>query len=263
MFEAKELKVAASRNKVLLYNVSFTLKPGQCLGLTGASGSGKTTLLKTIMGVLPAGCRMIQGTLTLDDIELQKLSAKKRRNYCGITLGFIPQNPMTAFDPADKIGTQMQETFQTRLGKDARTARQMSTQLLQKVNLPDTQRILNAYPQQLSGGMLQRIAMAILAGLSPKYILADEPTSALDEENRNLLLHILQSQYSSAGILFVSHDVEALRTLCPETMVMGEGTIIERQATEELFQNPQKPWTRSFAEAVHKRKGGDWTWRAL
>lgn len=256
MFEAKHLKVTAHGNQVLLHDVSFSLKPGQCLGLTGASGSGKTTLLKTIMGVLPPGCRLSSGTLLLDGTELQKLTVNKRRNYCGTVLGFIPQNPMTAFDPADRIGVQMCETFHLRLGKDMKSARQIADQLLREVNLEDTARILDAYPQQLSGGMLQRVAMALLAGLSPQYILADEPTSALDEENRNHLLHLLKTRYRSAGILFISHDVEALHTLCPETMVMDHGTIVERQPTEQLFLKPIQPWTQAFAEAVRQRKGG-------
>lgn len=235
MFEVKDLKVIAQGNQVLLHDVSFSLKPGQCLGLTGASGSGKTTLLKAIMGVLPPGCRLDSGTLLLDRVELQNLSASKRRNYCGTVLGFIPQNPMTAFDPASKIGVQLYETFRLRMGMDAAAAQQMAVQLLRDVNLEDTARILNAYPQQLSGGMLQRVAMALLAGLAPQYILADEPTSALDEENRDHLLSLLKTRYRSAGILFISHDVEALRTLCPETMVMDQGTIVERQPTEQLF----------------------------
>lgn len=263
MFEVQGIKVTAGRDKTLLHDISFSLEAGQCLGLTGASGSGKTTLLKTIMGVLPPGCRMSEGELILDGIELQTLTAKKRRSYCGTTLGFIPQNPMTAFDPAAKIGTQMKETFQLHLGKNNTSAKQMAVQLLQDVNLMDTERILNAYPQQLSGGMLQRIAMALLAGLSPQYILADEPTSALDEENRDHLLQLLKTRHHAAGILFISHDVDALRNLCPETLVMAQGTVVERQATDQLFQQPQHPWTRAFADAVRHRKGGDWTWQDL
>lgn len=263
MFEAQGIKVTAGRDKVLLHDISFSLEAGQCLGLTGASGSGKTTLLKAIMGVLAPGCRMSEGILTLDGVELQALSAKKRRSYCGTTLGFIPQNPMTAFDPANKIGAQMNETFQLQLGKDDAAAKELAVQLLQDVNLMDTERILNAYPQQLSGGMLQRVAMALLAGLSPRYIFADEPTSALDEENRNHLLQLLKTRHHKAGILFISHDVDALRSLCPETLVMAQGTVVERQTTDLLFQQPQHPWTRAFADAVQHRKGGDWTWQDL
>lgn len=105
--------------------------------------------------------------------------------------------------------------------------------------------------------------MACLGGLAPRYILADEPTSALDEENRNLLLTLLQEKYHSAGILFVSHDVSALKMLCRETMILEQGTMIERQNTEMLFAHPQQAWTQAFVHAAETRKGGEWTWKAL
>lgn len=118
------------------------------------------------------------------------------------------------------------------------------------------------YPTQLSGGMLQRVTMAILWAMRPKYILADEPTSALDEANRDLLLQLLRDYPEPCSILFLSHDTAALTMLCEEIMVLERGRIIERAAADELFQRPKANWTKQFAAASKVREGGDWEWTA-
>ena len=243
MLEVKHLTIRSKENQPLVQDISFSLIPGQPLGLTGASGSGKTTIIKAVMGILPYGCVIEEGEILLDGKSLERLPAQKRREYCGTVLGFIPQSPMTAFDSHMKIGAQMVQTFCLRLNLPRNKAQALAREQLQAVNLEDTERILSAFPNQLSGGMLQRVSMACLGGLAPRYILADEPTSALDEENRNLLLTLLQEKYHSAGILFVSHDVSALKMLCRETMILEQGTMIERQNTEMLFAHPQQAWT--------------------
>ena len=170
---------------------------------------------------------------------------------------------MTAFDPHMRIGAQMVQTFRRRLNLPKDKALTLAREQLLAVNLEDVERILNSFPSQLSGGMLQRVSMACLGGLAPRYILADEPTSALDEENRDHLLTLLREIYHSAGILFVSHDVSALKMLCRETVILEQGAIIERQNTEALFTHPQQSWTQAFVHAAETRKGGDWSWKAL
>ena len=246
-----------------LRDCTFSVKPGELILLTGESGCGKTTIIKAVMGILPYGCAIESGEILLDGQSLEGLPARKRREYCGTVLGFIPQSPMTAFDPHMKIGAQMVQTFCLRLNLPKAKALALAREQLLAVNLEDTERILNAFPSQLSGGMLQRVSMACLGGLAPRYILADEPTSALDEENRNHLLTLLQETYRSAGILFVSHDVLALKMLCRETVILEHGTIIECQNTEALFAHPQKAWTQAFVRAAETQKGGDWSWKAL
>lgn len=263
MLEVKHLTVRSKEGRPLVRDVSFTLTPGEPLGLTGASGSGKTTIIKAVMGILPYGCAIEEGEILLDGQSLEGLSARKRREYCGTVLGFIPQSPMTAFDPHMKIGAQMVQTFRLRLNLSKDKAQALAREQLLAVNLEDAERILNAFPSQLSGGMLQRVSMACLGGLAPRYILADEPTSALDEENRDHLLTLLREIYHSAGILFVSHDVSALKMLCRETVILEQGAIIERQNTEALFTHPQQSWTQAFVHAAETRKEGDWSWKAL
>ena len=232
MLEIKNLTVKVKNNAPILRGVSLSIDEGTCIGLTGASGSGKTTLIKSIMGMNGGDLEVPQGQILLDGDDLLKRSAKERRGLCGKTIGFIPQNPMTAFFPHAKMDRQIIETLRMHTGTDKKQARELAENVLQQVNLTDTKRVLRAYPGELSGGMLQRIAMALILGTKPKYVLADEPTSALDEVNRDLLLELLREYQKNAAILFISHDTEAMKALCSITHVMEHGEIIETQATE-------------------------------
>ena len=261
MIEVKNLSVQTSKGVILLDHVEFTLKTGICTGLTGASGSGKTTLLKALMGVSDGDVSIHAGQILLDGEDLLKKPEKVRRDLCGTTLGFIPQNPMTAFNLHVPVGTQMTETFRKRLRLDKNAALKLSMEALQKVNLLDTDRVYRSYPGQLSGGMLQRVTMAILIGLSPRYIFADEPTSALDEENKTYLIQELMRMKQQAAILFVSHDDGAIRTLCDDLLVMQSGTIVECGATADLFAAPHKEWTKEFVRLAIAEEGGGWTWQ--
>lgn len=256
----KNLSVVGKNHVALLKNINVAIELGEYIGVTGTSGAGKTTLIKSIMGVLDETCRITSGDIVLDGESLRKLSAVKHRSLCGTTLGFIPQNPMTAFDRHRKIGKQMEETFKLKLGISRNEAMVLAEETLKKVNLTDVSRIMNSYSSQLSGGMLQRVTVAILWGLKPNYILADEPTSALDENNRNHLLRLLQSYSEKVGVLFLSHDVEALRTLCKQIIVMEKGRIVERNSTEKLFRHPQAEWTKKFVMSANTLEGGGWEW---
>ena len=223
MLKIEQLDVKERSGRYLLKDISMEIPAGRVIGLTGKSGSGKTTLLRSILGMLHTSCHIDAGKILLDDIDLSHLSRKSHRELCGKKLGFIPQNPMTAFDSRLKIGYQMRETFVNRLHLNTSEATDLAKEKLVSVNLKDTDRILG-------GGMLQRVAAAILLGMSPDYVLADEPTAALDEENRDLLLLIMQEQMKDKGILFVSHDVAALKNLCQNVYVLGAGKTLVKSA---------------------------------
>lgn len=260
MIEVQNLSVHTTKGLVLLDDVGFMLKPGVCTGLTGASGSGKTTLLKTMMGVSDGNVFVRSGQILMDGKDLLKASERVRRKLCGVTLGFIPQNPMTAFNLHVPVGVQITETFRKRLHMGKEDARKLALETLQKVNLMDTEYVYHSYPSQLSGGMLQRMTMAVLIGFSPQYIFADEPTSALDEDNKVHLIHELAKMKQKASILFVSHDDQAIRTLCDELLVLQNGTIVERGTTAGLFSNPCGEWTREFVRLAMTEEGGGWIW---
>ena len=263
MLKVRNLTVQVRHGTPILRDVSLSIDVGACIGLTGASGSGKTTLIKAIMGMHGDNLEIPKGEILLDEDNLLNRSGKERRRLCGKVIGFIPQNPMTAFFPHMKIGRQMTETLKIHTGFSKKQAEALSADVLRQVNLTDTRRVMNAYPGELSGGMLQRIAMALILCTTPEYVLADEPTSALDEANRDLLLELLKAYQKNAAILFISHDTEAMKLLCSVTHVMEHGRIIETKATGELFLHPEQSWTKRFAEAAARREEVDWKWTAL
>lgn len=261
MLDVKELSVTAKNGQELLHRITLQIEAGKAIGLTGQSGAGKTTLLKALLGILGNGCRVITGDVFIDEQPLWKLSARKRRSLCGTTLGFIPQNPMTAFDARIKIENQITETLRLKIGLSRDQSVIRSKELLKELGLSQPERILDSYPAQLSGGMLQRVTIALLLALNPKYILADEPTSALDTENRELLLSLLQKQKEKTGILFISHDVEALCTLCSKVHVIEHGRLTEEGTMQELLSRPKQDWTKQYAAANKKVNKEGWLWK--
>lgn len=260
MLRIDGLSVKTKAGMLLLDNISLDVASGHITGLTGASGSGKTTLLKSITGMLDKSCSIIKGTIFVDNEDISKLSMTNLRELCGKTIGFIPQNPMTAFDPRIKIGKQMLETLCIRMGISKNNAESLCTEMLRSLNLKDCKRILYSYPRQLSGGMLQRVAVALMLALKPKYILADEPTSALDEDNRKILMQTLKEQNKETGILFISHDVDALNSLCSRVFVLEHGRITEKGTMEKLLSAPQGEWTKEFAASHKKMKKRSFIW---
>ena len=230
MMEVKDLTARTRKGKLLLDHVSFALEPGGCTGLTGASGSGKTTLLKALLGVSDPDVAICGGQLLLDGKDLLQQAEKVRRELCGTTLGFIPQNPMTALNPHVSVGAQMTETFHKRLHIEKKAAQKLSMEALKKVHLTDSERVYRAYPGQLSGGMLQRVTMAILLGLSPRYIFADEPTSALDEETGEKILENIKTTMKNCTCVMVSHRPTSLK-ICSKVYRLENCRLTEEKAS--------------------------------
>lgn len=154
----------------------------------------------------------------------------------------------------------MEETFINRLHLNRDDAKTLAKKYLIAVNLKSTDRVLQAYPFELSGGMLQRVAAAILLAMAPDYILADEPTAALDEENRDVLLSIIQEQMKDKGILFVSHDISALTLVCRNVYVLGAGKIIETGTMDRLLAHPKTEWMKRFSIVSRTENRGEWKW---
>ena len=224
MLEVQNLSVTARNGTQLLKQISFQIEIGEAVGLTGQSGAGKTTLLKALLGILSGGCQVSGGTIQVDGQSLWALSPRKRRELCGTTLGFIPQNPMTAFDPRLKLGRQMEETLRLRTGVSGKTSLERAETLLADLGLSQPRRVLNSYPAQLSGGMLQRAAAALLLALHPRYILA------------------------------------ALRALCGTVYVMEHGMLTEQGTMQELLEHPKQAWTKEYAAANRPVNREGWTW---
>lgn len=260
MLELNQLSVMTTDRQYLLDGVSLTIESGTITGLTGESGAGKSTILKSILGILSRQARIVSGNIVMDGMVLSELSARAHRQLCGTTIGFIPQNPMTAFDSRLPLGKQTAETLRLRKHLTTAEAEHMMLSLLADLGITDPLRMYHSYPGQLSGGMLQRAVIALLLALKPAYILADEPTSALDTENRDLLLKRLSAEKAGAGILFISHDVAALTALCDQVHVMEHGRITESAPIRQLLARPQQAWTKQFAAAAAFADKEVFTW---
>lgn len=262
MLNIQNLSVTATDHE-LLSGINLEISKGSAVGLTGQSGSGKSTILKSLMGILGRQCYISRGQILLDGKRIDTLSARSRRQLNGTTFGFIPQNPMTAFDPRLKVKKQLLETFYLKLGISHHTAEEQIHATFHKLQLSDVERIMESYPSELSGGMLQRIVVANLLIMKPDYILADEPTSALDEENSKILLDLLKQQKAISGVMLVSHDIEALSTLCDRLYIIESGKILEADTTEKVLENPSCEWTRKFVHTYRKPKSEVWQWTEL
>ena len=259
MIKLNSVTIAHKSGKLLLNDISFLLEKGRCIGLTGESGAGKSTILKAILGLLGTGISITKGNIIVDNKDIDKLKEKEKRLLRGKTLGFIPQNPMTAFDDRLTIGKQMLETF--KIHGITENAKELAINSLEQVGLDDARRVFESCSGQLSGGMLQRVCVALHLVLKPKYIIADEPTAALDDENKILLISLLKKTLDNSSILIVTHDPEVLKMLCDEVIVIENGEITE--CTTQLFENPKTPWSKKFVIASKFGKEQNFTWTEL
>lgn len=273
ILEVKDLTVYfrtfAGLSKVV-ENISFTLEKGESLALVGESGSGKTTVLKTILGVLPSNA-VVKGKLLFRGINLLETCNEELSKIRGTEITYIPQEPLAALNPLYTI----EEHFLDRLilsGKSKtgilsyiRLRRKTSPKLknimleyLEKVKIPDPERVLKSYPMQLSGGMLQRILIALAIVSNPSILLADEPTTALDVVTQKEILELLKELQRDLGlsILYVTHDLGVARTIANKVIVMYAGHMVEEGKTSEVLANPLHPYTKGLVDSIPKLVGG-------
>jgi nickel transport system ATP-binding protein len=232
----------------LVQDINFELKPGEILGLIGESGCGKTVTSMSILQLLNHKETTIEGSIMLKGQELNGLAEKEMRKIRGKDIAFIMQNPMNAFTPVFTIGHQFIETIRSHTNWNKKQATELAIESMQQVNLPDPDKLLKYYPFQLSGGMLQRVMIAIAASLHPAVIIADEPTTALDVNNqKNVLRHLdeIRSQYGSA-ILLISHDLGVISEMADEVAVMQHGKIVEKAGVFQLFDSPKHEYTKKL-----------------
>ncbi|MEH6965736.1 nickel import ATP-binding protein NikD [Priestia megaterium] len=232
----------------LVQDINFELKPGEILGLIGESGCGKTVTSMSILQLLNRKETTIEGSIMLKGQELNGLAEKEMRKIRGKDIAFIMQNPMNAFTPVFTIGHQFVETIRSHTSLNKKQATELAIESMKQVNLPDPDKLLKYYPFQLSGGMLQRVMIAIAASLHPAVIIADEPTTALDVNNqKNVLRHLdkIRSEYGSA-ILLISHDLGVVSEMADEVAVMQHGKIVEKAGVFQLFDSPKHEYTKKL-----------------
>jgi oligopeptide/dipeptide ABC transporter ATP-binding protein len=232
-------------------DVTIELLAGESLGVVGESGSGKTVLSRATMGLLPSTATRT-GTITYDGTVISEMTAKEVRNLWGTGMAMIFQDPMTALNPVRRIGDQVTESLTVRLGMKKAEARERAIELLKRVRIPDPESMLRKFPYQLSGGMRQRIMIAIAVSCNPKLLFADEPTTALDVTVQAQVLELLtelRKEFNMAMIL-VTHDLGVVAGHTDKIAVMYAGDVVEYAPTRQLFANMKMPYTEALMKSI-------------
>ncbi|MGW0804825.1 dipeptide/oligopeptide/nickel ABC transporter permease/ATP-binding protein [Nonomuraea sp. NPDC002799] len=233
--------------------VSFTLERGRTLAIVGESGSGKSMLIRSVLGLLP-GNSVRGGKVYLSGDDLTTYTATEMRSVLGPRLGTVFQDPMTALNPVRTIGTQVMEPLRVHLGMGRRQARAEAGRLLASVGIPDPERMLRRYPHQLSGGMRQRVTIAMALSCSPGVLFADEPTTALDVTIQDQVLRLLYRlrEERDMAVVLVSHDLSVVARWADEVIVMYAGKVVERGPAATVFERARMPYTEALLEAAPK-----------
>jgi peptide/nickel transport system ATP-binding protein len=226
-------------------SVDLSVANGATLGLVGESGCGKSVTSLAIMGLLPKQSTEITGAIRFDGFDLLKTSDQTLRDLRGNRLAMIFQEPMTSLNPSLTIGDQITETILRHRGGSRRSARDRAIELLRRVHIPSPERRIDEYPHKLSGGMRQRVMIAMALACDPRLLIADEPTTALDVTLQAQILELMRELKAASGaaIILITHDLGVVAEVCDEVAVMYAGEIVERAPVDELFSMPQHPYT--------------------
>lgn len=231
--------------------VTFSLERGRSLGIVGESGSGKTVLSRTIMGLLPSSA-VLSGSVRFAGQEILGFSAKQLRHIWGREMSMIFQNPMVSLNPLMKIGKQIAEPLQIHLGMTKAAAAATAERLLDDVRIPEPDKRLHQFPHELSGGMRQRVMIAIAMACGPTLLFADEPTTALDVTVQAQILNLIgeQRRERNMAVILVTHDLGVVAGHTDEIAVMYGGRLVEKAPTKTLFANMKMPYTKSLMRSI-------------
>jgi oligopeptide/dipeptide ABC transporter ATP-binding protein len=235
--------------------VSLDAAPGEVVGIVGESGSGKSLTLRAVTGLLPAGVRVDGGEVAFQGRDLLRLGEAEMRGVRGGGIGMVFQEPMTALNPTMRVGDQIAEGARAHLGLDRRAAARRAAELLDRVGIQDTAARTRLYPHQLSGGMRQRVMIAIALAASPALVLCDEPTTALDATVTSQVLDLLGelARDLGVGMVLVTHDLGVIARACSRVLVMYAGRVVEEGPTAEVVRRPRHPYTLALLRAVPTR----------
>lgn len=236
-------------SKKLVEDVSFEVHPGECLGILGESGSGKSMTVKSILGLLDKNFQ-VSGSAVFDGHDLLKESKEELRRLRGSRITMVLQNPMTCFDPLYRIGNQMAETFAAHTAWNAQEIRTCCLKILDQMQILNGEEVLEKYPHQLSGGMLQRIMIGIAMALQPELLIADEPTTAIDAVTQYEILEefVRIKKNKNTAMLFITHDLGAISKVADRILVMNSGQIVDSEDFEHIRNHANDPYTRLLIE---------------
>ncbi len=250
----QDLTVQLKNGMPLLRHVSLDVEPGEVRALVGESGAGKSMIGKAVLGILPKAARLTGGKILLDGEDLQTLSQKARRQRIGARAALIPQDPLTALNPSRRVGPQITDRLVNILGWKRPDAEKRALELLEEVHIQSPERVMKAYPHELSGGMRQRILIASAFAAEPKLIIADEPTTALDVTVQKQILKLIREMQQRHGtaLLFVTHDLGVVSKIAQSLTVLYAGKVIEETSVENFFAAPSHAYSKALLAATPK-----------
>jgi oligopeptide/dipeptide ABC transporter ATP-binding protein len=238
--------------------ISFQVDAGKTLGIVGESGCGKSVTALSLMGLIPKPpARIVEGVVNFMGRDLTKLSERKLEDVRGKEMAMIFQDPMTSLNPTLRIRTQITEVLDRHYGYSKEDARKRAVELLEEVQIPRAAERLDDYPHRFSGGMRQRVMIAIAIACNPKLLIADEPTTALDVTVQAEILDLLDElrQEHEMGMIIITHDMGVIAETADEVAVMYAGQIVEQAATQDLFDRPEHPYTEALLGALPQLEG--------
>ncbi|MGZ4679317.1 MAG: ABC transporter ATP-binding protein, partial [Ilumatobacteraceae bacterium] len=243
--------VVRGMKRPVLRGVSFSIQPGEAFGLVGESGCGKSTTAYAVLRYLPRNGRISSGTIMIDGEDVTRMSADRLRSFRATAASMVYQEPGSALNPTIRIGKQLIEAFVV-LGQNKADAFKNSLAALRKVQIADPERVMGRYPHQLSGGMLQRVVIAMALACDPKLLVLDEPTTGLDATVEAEVLDLVRTLRSETGaaILMIAHNLGVIRSMCDRVGVMYAGKIVEQGAADELFDEPKHPYTVALLHSI-------------
>ncbi|MED1954354.1 ABC transporter ATP-binding protein [Brevibacillus centrosporus] len=241
----------SGKKLTVIEGVSFTVEPGETVGVVGESGCGKSVTSMSIMQLLGKNVEM-SGSIRFQDKELLSLSDKEMQKIRGNQIAMIFQEPMTSLNPLHSIGKQISEPLRRHLGLSKQAAKERAIELLKLVGIPRADEIISDFPHQLSGGMRQRVMIAMAMACEPKLLIADEPTTALDVTIQAQILELMKKVRDEQGtsILLITHDLGVVAEMCHRVIVMYAGQIVEEADVKGLFDNPKHPYTRGLLKSM-------------
>lgn len=259
LLEVKDLEVAfrdGRKTAVRLDGISFSVRQGETLCIVGESGCGKSVTSLAVMGLLPPNGHVTKGQVRFENVDFLKLTEKELDAYRGNEVAMIFQDALTSLNPVFTIGNQLMESIRAHTTLDKTAAASHARSLLGKVGLPDPARMMRKYPFELSGGMRQRVMIAMALSCHPKLLIADEPTTALDVTIQAQIMQLLrQLQHElSTSVILITHDIGLVAQMADRVLVMYAGQILEQAEVHELFRHPLHPYTRMLLQTVPSTK---------
>ena len=239
-------------------DVNFTLERGKVLTIVGESGSGKTTVIRALMGLLPVGGEVTEGTLLFNGKDLRNLSKSEWRSIRGKDMAMIFQDSGSALDPIVRIGKQFRELYKSHIEIDNDECDRRAIELLESVSLPNGADILRRYPHELSGGQRQRVGIAMALALDPALLIGDEPTSALDVTTQSqVVMQMMElSKVHNSSIVMVTHNLGVAAYMSDYIIVMKKGRVVDAGTPQEILENPSNEYTKQLKDAVPTLGGG-------